>query len=172
MAYDQCCSEIIGGEVYIIANFSEGSAYYEALGDVRIQPARIERTAGSSSGGRIWVTEVARPIRAILSFVNRCDQNPVMLYCKRCLVQITVVEKSRGFFHQFTNSLIVGTPEINLSTGEISGIEIVTDEYSFSEAGEILGKFCPVPPQFTTPDKGPLINPQGAAGAGGATAFA
>ena len=165
MAHDICCSEIIGGEVYIVANFSEGSAYYEALGDVRIQPARIERTAGSSSGGRIWVTEVSRPIRAILSFVNRCDQNPVRLYCERCLVQITVVEKSRGFFHQFSNSLIVGTPEINLSTGEISGIEIVTDEYSMSEETEVLGKYCPTPPVISTPDPGPL----GASGGSGYT---
>jgi hypothetical protein len=157
-----CCSEVIGGEVYIFANFTQsgGSEYYEALGDVRIQPARIERTAGSSSAGRIWVTEAARPIRAIMSFVNRCDQNPVRLYCERCLVDITVVEKSRGFFHSFTQSLIVGAPEINLSTGEISGIEIVTDDYTMQQSNEVLGKYCPPHPDIRTPDDGPLVGPR------------
>lgn len=156
-----CCSEVIGGEVYIFANFTQsgGSEYYEALGDVRIQPARIERTAGASSAGRVWITEAARPIRVIMSFVNRCDQNPVRLYCERCLVNITVVEKSRGFFHTFTQSLIVGAPEINLSTGEISGIEIVTDDYTVHQSNEVLGKFCPAHPDMRTPDGGPLQVP-------------
>lgn len=161
---NSCCSEIIGGEVYIFANFgSGGSEYYEALGDVRIQPARIERTAGASSAGRIWVTEASRPIRVVMSFVNRCDQNPVRLYCERCLINITVVEKSRGFFHSFTQSLIVGAPEINLSTGEISGIEIVTDDYTMQASNEVLGSFCPPHPDMKTPDDGPLVQ----AGQGG-----
>lgn len=135
-----CCSEVVGGEVYIVAHFSgTDSSYYEALGDVRIQPSRVERTAGASSGGRVWVTEVSRPMRVILSFINRCDTNPMRLYCERCQIGITVFEKSRGFMHQFNDCLIVGAPEVNLSTGEISGIEIVTDDYSVGWIGEMAG---------------------------------
>jgi hypothetical protein len=158
-----CCSEIIGGEVYIIANFDNTSEYYEALGDVRIQPARIERTAGASSAGRVWVTEASRPIRVVMSFINRCDQNPIRLYCSRCLVDIVVVEKSRGFTHSLTQCLVVGAPEVNLSTGEISGIELVTDDYTAQQTTEVLGRFCPQYDDVSTPDPGPL-------GRGGPTA--
>ena len=172
--YDVCCSEIIGGEVYIVANFQNApSEYYEAMGDVRIQPSRVERTAGASSAGRVWVTEASRPCRVIMSFANRCDQNPVRLYCSRCLIDITVVEKSRGFFHQFTNSLVVGNPEVNLSTGEISGIEIVTDEYTIGSSGVILGQegTCPMPDDIVTEDLGPIAGSRRVGLPGGQAAF-
>lgn len=137
MAQDPCCNDIIGGEVFITARFPQsaggGFARYEGMGDVNIEPTRVERTATATSGGSIAVTETPRPARAILSFVNRCSSNPMRLFKGRCQVDVTVVEKSRGFQHDFTNALIVGLPRVNLTTGEITGMEIATDEYSTSQ---------------------------------------
>jgi hypothetical protein len=133
MAYDPCCTTVIGGEVYIDAEFkgpdtgfgSKGTAQYQALGEVRLQPASIERTAGAASAGQVWVTEASRPIRAVLSFINRCNPNPMRLFCERCNIDVTIVEKSRGVTHLLTECIVVGSPEINFATGEISGMEIV-----------------------------------------------
>lgn len=140
MPQDPCCADIVGGEVYINAYFpSGGSARYEGLGDVRIQPQKTARASGASSAGRIWVTEAARPVRALLSFVNRCDFDPRRLWTERCRLNVTIVEKSRGFWHQMTRCVVVGDMEINLSTGEISGMEVVSDDYTYEVANVTPG---------------------------------
>jgi hypothetical protein len=126
MAGTACCDVIIGGEIYIVV----GDQRFEAMGDVTITPASVEREANASSGGRLVVTETARPARATITFANLCDADPVAIFNARCHVDVTVIEKSRGFRHLFTKSAVVGTPEINLSTGEVSGIEIATDNYT------------------------------------------
>jgi len=144
MALDPCCDTIIGGEIYITATFNSGGATrYEALGETRIQPSAIERTAGASSAGTVWVTEASRPVRALLTFANRCSHNPMRMYCERCRVSIDIVEKSRGVTHSLTDCVIVGLPEINLATGEISGIEIVcAGTYSIIDSGTVDTQKC------------------------------
>jgi len=144
---DACCDVIIGGEIYITAEFklsaAGGVGHYEAMGEVRIQPSTIERTGGATSAGAVWVTEASRPVRAILTFANRCSNNPMRMFCERCRVHIDIVEKSRGITHSLTDCVIVGFPEINLSTGEVSGIEIVcAGKYSIEEAKKIDPQHC------------------------------
>lgn len=143
---DNCCNTIVGGEIFIVAIFPAasggGHSRYEGLGDVRIQTSRIERVAGASSAGTLWVTEVSRPARALLTFINRCKSDPMLLFKGRCQLQITIVEKGRGIQHDFMNAIIVGLPEVNLSNGEITGMEIVSDSYtynSYSNTGEQAG---------------------------------
>jgi hypothetical protein len=154
MALDPCCDVIIGGEIYITAVFNGpgaaggqgqggGAGRYEAMGEVRIQPSALERTAGASSAGAVWVTEVSRPVRAILTFANRCSNNPMRMYCERCKIHIDIVEKSRGVTHSMTDCVTVGLPEVNLNTGEISGIEIIcAGTYTVEEAGNIEKQQC------------------------------
>jgi len=141
-----CCNDVIGGEVYITAKFSSVGASgggiqgnfvtYEGIGEIRIQPSKVTRTAGATSGGRLWVTEAARPVRALMTFANRCEQDPMRLFMERCEIAITIVEKSRGFWHFLTRAVIVGDPEKNLSTGEITGMEIAADNYSVKQRGD------------------------------------
>jgi hypothetical protein len=151
MAYDPCCTTVIGGEVFINAEFkgpgtgnqSGGHAQYQALGEVRLQPAAIERTAGAASAGQVWITEASRPIRAVLSFVNRCNPNPMRMFCERCSINITIVEKSRGIEHLLTSCITVGAPEINFATGEISGMEIVcAGTYTVSASDALPYTWC------------------------------
>lgn len=123
---DACCNTIIGGEVYIV----QGDRRFEALGDVTLNTTQVARTGKTTSAGRLVVTEESRPARAKITFANHCDADPLELFDMRCSVNVTVVEKSRGFRHLFTNASLVGDPENNLSNGEVSGIEIVTDAYA------------------------------------------
>lgn len=123
---DQYADDIVGGEVYIIV----GDRRFEGMGDAKIQPRRREMTAGASSGGRLYGTEKAQPARAEISFVNHANADPLDVFDLRAHVDVTFVEKSRGIRHLFTKSLIEGTPEINLATGEVTGLRIATDQYS------------------------------------------
>ena len=106
-------------ESYITATIRSGEErLYEALGEVRIQPTRLERTAGASSAGRLWIVETARPIRAIMTFANRCSVDPMELFCSHCNMSVNIIEKSRGFTHLLMGAVVIGMPEKNLATGE------------------------------------------------------
>jgi hypothetical protein len=135
-----CCDVVIGGLVVIEAVFHGGgggggqegnSLTLEAMGEVRIQPMNVTRTAGASSGGTLWVTEAARPYRLILTFVNRCNKDPLRLFRERCQISITLTELSRcdDMTHKFLGCVIVGDVEMNLATGEITGMEVVAQTY-------------------------------------------
>lgn len=132
---EACCNDIIGGEVYITARFRGGTGTqgnfvtYEGIGEIRLQPSKVSRASGATSAGRIWVTEAARPVRAIMTYANRCDADPMRLFMERCDLDITIVEKSRGIWHYMMRAIVSGDVEKNLSTGEISGIEIIADNY-------------------------------------------
>lgn len=136
MPLPDCCDEIIGGEVYITAKFSSGQNQapmrFEGMGEIRLQPSRVTRASGASTGGTIWVTETARAPKILMSFINRCEHDPMLLFMQRCRVEITLVEKTRGFVHLMSDAHITGDPEKNLATGEITGIEIVSQTYKVS----------------------------------------
>jgi hypothetical protein len=133
---ETCCNDIIGGEIYILARFHNnvgavgdpGSPVvrYEGMGDVRLQPSGVSRTAGATTGGSEWVTEQARPVRLLMNYANRCEHDPMRLFMERCEIDLTVVERTRGIWHRLTHVKSVGDVEKNLSTGEITGIELIT----------------------------------------------
>jgi hypothetical protein len=157
MALPECCDDIVGGEVYITAQFGgavgpgggpgseQAPVQYEGFGEVRIQPARVTRASGASSGGAIWITETARPSKVIMSYINRCAHDPMQLFMQRCLVNVSVVEKTRGFTHIFNEAHITGDVEKNLTTGEISGMEIVGGSYQVitSDTPNTVGNLLP-----------------------------
>jgi hypothetical protein len=137
-----CCDDVIGGLIQIIVTFSGqggnqggGQQKYEAMGEVRIQTIGVTRASGATSWGHVWVTEAARPLRILCSYPNRCGLDPLDLFKQRCRLLVTVIEWSRGFQHTFTDCIATGEVENNLTTGEVTGIELVCnwDQYSKSE---------------------------------------
>lgn len=124
---DACSERIIGAEVY----FSVGDIIFEAMGDVTIKPGRVSREASATAGGKVVVVEKSDPPSFSCDFANITgERDPMILWEARCGINVTAVEKGRGIRHLFTNCTIVGSPEINISTGIVSGIEGVTDSYS------------------------------------------
>lgn len=123
---DPCCNQVVGGKVYVSADDQR----WEASGDVTIEPSNVSRELGATPSGRLTVVETAKPFRATLDMFNFCKNDPLELFKRRCGLNFTVVEKSRGFMHLFTNASVGGTPSINLQSGVISGIEIASDQYS------------------------------------------
>jgi len=127
---DVCSERIIGAEVYL----SVGDTIFEAMGDVSIDPTKTEREAAATAGGKAVVTEKSKPAKFSCDFANISGaRDPMILWQARCGVDVTVVEKGRNVRHLFTNCTIVGTPQINLSSGVVSGMEGVTDSYNKTE---------------------------------------
>lgn len=126
---DPCCDVFVGGIIFV----SVGDQRFEGMGEAKIRPRTVERTAGATEGGRLWVTEKAVPAQAELNFVNLCDADPLDLFDARCGIDVTIVDQTRGFRHLFSQSVVVGTPEINVTTGEVSGLKIASVHYTVHE---------------------------------------
>lgn len=122
---DDIARDIIGGEVYFVV----GDKRYESMADVKIRPRRRELTAGATSAGRMYGTEKARLVEAEITFANHGDAVPMEVFDLR-RANITIVEKSRNVRHLMTDALVVGTPDQNLQTGEVTGISFATDKYT------------------------------------------
>lgn len=122
---DDIARDIIGGEVYFVI----GDKKYESMADVKIRPRRRELTAGATSAGRMYGTEKARLVEAEITFPNHGDAPPMSVFDLR-RASVTIVEKSRNVRHLLTDALVVGTPDQNLQTGEVTGISFATDKYS------------------------------------------
>lgn len=134
-----CCDQIAGGEVYITLDRKNGKAgRYEAIGDVSIMPAPTEVEANSSSGGRLVVTHRSKPITASFDLANLCGADPADLI-NGCNVDITVVEHTRGFRHLFSQAVITGNPELNLSTGVWSGLQVAVASKNYSKVNQSGG---------------------------------
>lgn len=150
-----CCHTIIGGQIDIkIApelgdDFQgpppgpgglPGELTYHGMGDARIQPTTSERTAGMTNGGVMWITVAPRVARVVMDFANKCDNGKLPIWDlirpegHDCKLRVTIREKDRGWVHVFSQAAIVGFAEFNLSTGVVSGLELVSDQYrNYSE---------------------------------------
>lgn len=115
----ECCDDVIGGEYFV----KMGGARYEGMGALTIRPAGRERTAAATAHGEIVITEEAIPVTARLDFANKCNADPKDLWEQRCSFDVTFVEASRDLAHMFSKAYAVGTPEIDVTTGLVSGIE-------------------------------------------------
>jgi hypothetical protein len=122
---DRCCDQIVGGHVYVVL----GDMRFDVAGETILRPGGSEREAFASSGGRMYGIERAVLTEAEITFLNACDADPDLIWNARCKAQVTIVEDSRGYRHMFTDAMIVGRPEKNLQTGEVTGMRITTDRY-------------------------------------------
>jgi hypothetical protein len=116
---------VIGGKCHGTVNGKR----FEFMADVTIMPATVSREGASTSGGKVYTTEKAVPARAKITFGNFQSADPMDLYDAQDVFDFTVVESTRNIRHLFTSASPVGDPEKNLTNGEVTGIEIVTEKY-------------------------------------------
>lgn len=120
MPQEFCCDDMIGGRYYMTVNGKR----YEGLGELTLMPGSVERAADVTGNGEIVVTQKAKLVKARLEFANKCDADPQDLYEEFCAVNIVFVERDRGVRHLFTKAHITGSPELNISTGHLTGLEV------------------------------------------------
>lgn len=107
---------------------------YSARGVITLDPSNIEVSVESNSDGSNYRTVKAKPRMASITFDRFVDQNGrpmrwdegIML---RQNIPFTFIEQDTNVTHLLTNGCFTGKPEMDLSTGEVSGVGIAADKY-------------------------------------------
>ena len=120
MPQEYCCDDVISGRWFMTVDGKR----YEGMGELTLLPGAVERTAETTASGEMVVTQKPKLVRARLDFANKCDADPRNLYEAWCRVNAVFVEQDRGIRHLFSKAQVVGSPELNTSTGILTGIEI------------------------------------------------
>jgi hypothetical protein len=122
MATD-CCNSF-GGRISI----EIGGKRYPARGDITINPTNVEVAAEANHDGSPYFT--SRPVLygAQMTFTQPCGLS-WDAELARCALNVTIIEETNGRAHLFTGARIIGRPVLNISTGEVSGLSIMTDRY-------------------------------------------
>jgi hypothetical protein len=119
----------LGGKFYA----SIGGQRFEAVGELTLKRAQKKVEGKTSSNGFFYTTEEAMPASAKCKFLRKSAGDPMVFFNATAPFDMTFVEASRGVRHQFTQATAVGEPEENITTGEVDGIEIMTDRYTSTQ---------------------------------------
>jgi hypothetical protein len=95
---------------------------YSLRGAVTINPANATKESGANSDGSLYVTVAAAVPSAEATLSNSCGLNvSELLKCSGGInVVVDFIDTKQQFY--FTNAVIVGTPQLNSESGEISGL--------------------------------------------------
>ena len=120
---DPCCNSF-GGRISIDID----GIRYSARGDISINPTNTEVSGDANHDGTPYF--VSKPVLygAEFSFSQPCGIKWSNELAK-CAVNVTIKEDDNGRVHLFTAARIVGRPKLNLSTGEVSGLSILSGQY-------------------------------------------
>ncbi len=121
------CCYAAGGRVRITANGN----MWSPRAAVTIVPVNFERKAESNQDGTLFVTTKAMPYSAKLSLSDRCGLKISDIMACPLDITIELVDVRRRYL--LSKAVVVGRPEINTETGEISGLEVVTNTLTQEE---------------------------------------
>jgi hypothetical protein len=98
-------------------------------GEFVIDPSLYEVTAKTNQdGSAAYELKPKQPGAEIkLRNVGDVDWNAILLQTGNC----TIVEQTNGRTHLFTNTRLVGTAKVNISTGEVDGLRVEGGTYQF-----------------------------------------
>ena len=117
----ECCDNS-GGRVI----FRVGDRTWSTRGGITVKPTVVERAAESNDDGSIYTTTKAVPAEAEFTLTDKCDL-PIDELINGCHVDATIELFDMGRRRWlFTDASIVGRPEYNTESGEISGLKIVS----------------------------------------------
>jgi hypothetical protein len=111
---------------------------YSARGETNLNASNISVEAGSNADGSLYRTVTPKPRKASITFdantVLTAPDGSRMKWDERLLLitdlPVTFTEiDNRGKQHLMTGAFFTGDPAQNLSTGELSGLEIAYDSY-------------------------------------------
>jgi hypothetical protein len=119
------CDNQFGGRV----SFNIGGVQFTPSdADITIKPTGVEVDAQSNRDGSMATMVKIVPYEADVKFRNGSGivwQNQMML----CSVDCTIQELDNNRLHIFTSARLTGRPDINLSTGEVTGVVIKSAQY-------------------------------------------
>lgn len=119
------CGNQFGGRI----SFNIGGVQYSpSEADITIKPTTSEVDAEMNQDGTVAYKVKLMPAEADVKFRNNSGivWTAVM---QQCSVDCTISEEDNGRLHLFTGARLTGRPEINLSTGEVTGVVIKGPSY-------------------------------------------
>lgn len=119
-----------GGRVSTVIN----GVMYSARGAITIKPSNMEVTVASNGDGTNYRTVQATPRTAEITFDKLVDNNGTFLkwddgVMRQVNMSVTFVEQDTGVTHLLTNACFTGSPNVDLATGEVTGVGIASDTY-------------------------------------------
>ena len=100
---------------------------YSARSSITIRPTTFEREAGANQDGTLYVTTKPMPAEMEITLSDKCGLYPDVLI-HECNVDVTAEIFDMGRTYLWTEATVVGRPEIDSESGEISGLVLVTDQ--------------------------------------------
>jgi len=121
---------ISGGRVSIVID----GLVYSARGEIKFNPSNISTDVGTNQDGTIYKTVRPQPVTAECTFDRFVDANGRPLKWNGNLMLLnniaaTFTEQDTNVQQLLTNATFVGEPQIDLATGEVSGLRIVGEKY-------------------------------------------
>ena len=122
---DAVCCNSFGGLITIEI---DGVRYAPTESDIQIDPSNIEVAGAANQDGSAAFTSKPKLFGADITFRNPCGivWNSTM---RKCKINATIVEEDQDRSHIFTGCRLVGSPKLNLSNGELSGLRIEGPQY-------------------------------------------
>lgn len=112
------CDNQFGGRITLNIG---GAQYTPSEADITVKPTNREVDAEMNQDGSVSYRQKLVPAEMDIKFRNNSGinwQNTMLM----CSVNATVQEEDNGRIWLMTGARMTGRPEINLSTGEVSGI--------------------------------------------------
>lgn len=111
-----------------------GGVAYSARGVITLDPSNIEVSSGVNQDGSLYRTVAPKARTAELTFDRFVDVNGVPLRWNEELMLltnlgITFVEQDTGTTHLLSGGFFTGKPQLDTSTGEVSGLGLAADSY-------------------------------------------
>ncbi|MDX2265446.1 MAG: phage tail tube protein [Hyphomicrobiales bacterium] len=117
----QCCDNA-GGRVELTIDGQR----YRPRASITIRPTSFEREAEANADGTIFVTTKPMPAEAEFTLSDQCGLTLETLV-NACHIDatITLVDMANRTY-LFSQASVVGRPELDTESGEISGLKIVS----------------------------------------------
>jgi hypothetical protein len=115
-----------GGRAVITA----GGQRWSARTAVKITPTNYERTAGSNQDGTVYYTTKPMPAEAEFGISDFQGLTIETLMATPLDVTIVLPDVKRTYF--FTAAVVVGRPNFNTESGEISGLKITSGNVTYT----------------------------------------
>jgi len=111
----------------INARLSDGTAF-SLRGTFNVNPSRISTEAVTNGDGSVDRQATNRPATAEINFADRGIDYDALMRSGR--FNMTAIEDFSGVTHYFTSAFMVGDPQLNRQTGEVTGLSIAAEKYS------------------------------------------
>jgi hypothetical protein len=117
---NECCDNS-GGRVRLTID----GTIYSARSAITLRPTNFEREAEANQDGTIYTTTKSVPVEAEFSLSDRCGLSLDALV-HACHVDVTIEFIDMNKAYLMTQATVVGRPEIDSESGEVSGFKVVS----------------------------------------------